>query len=321
MRCAAVAAGPNGDMAMTRPAVLQDLLWRGEALGFDIFTLLARALPVDAVSWTGGRLFRLLGPLSGAHRTAERSLRLAFPDMSEDRRRSLLAAQWDNFGRYIFEFPVLDRLTPASGRVEVVGRERLDAIAGSGRPVVFVSGHFSNLEVMPVVILSAGIACDITYRAANNPHVDARIRRSRIRYGVRLFAPKGEEGARELLAGLKRGFSVAMMNDQRYDGGVAGVFFGSEVRTLPAAVRLALRFGTVLQPMSVRRTRGARFVCIVHEPIAPPRTGDRSADIAAGVQAVNAFIEARVRERPGEWWWLHKRWPREDYARLEDSGF
>jgi KDO2-lipid IV(A) lauroyltransferase len=176
-------------MAHDRPALSRRIAWRLEALGFDLFTLLIRALPVDVASAGGAALFRALGPLTKAHRTAERGLRLAFPGMDEAERRRLLAAQWDNFGRYIAEFPVLDRLTPSGGRVEVVGGQRLAAIAASNRPAVLISGHFSNLEVMAAVIVAAGIDCDVTYRAANNPLVDARIKTNRIRYGVRLFAP------------------------------------------------------------------------------------------------------------------------------------
>jgi KDO2-lipid IV(A) lauroyltransferase len=301
---------------MAHPSVplSRRIAWRLEAVGFDLFTLIIRALPIDLASACGAALFKALGPLTGAHQTAERGLRLAFPDMARAERRRLLSAQWDNFGRYIAEFPILDRLTPGSGRVEVVGAERLTAIAASGRPVIFVSGHFSNLEVMAAVIVGAGVACDITYRAANNPLVDARMKKNRFRYGVRLFAPKGADGARELLEGLSRGRSVAMMNDQRYDAGVAGPFFGHTVHTNPAAARLALRFGTYIQPMSIQRLQGARFRCIVHEPIVMRDTGARSADIEAGVSAINTFIEQRVRERPGEWWWLHRRWPAQAYA-------
>ncbi|MEP6968238.1 MAG: lipid A biosynthesis acyltransferase, partial [Pseudomonadota bacterium] len=246
-------------MAKPRSVFVQQLTWRLEALGFDLFTMLVRCLPLDVASALGAGLFRSLGPLTRAHQTAERGLRLAFPDMEDSERRRLLGAQWGNFGRYIAEFPVLDRLTPAGGRVEMVNGERLSQIAASGRPVVFISGHFSNLEVMSAAIVSAGVPCDITYRAANNPYVDARIKRSRFRYGVRLFAPKGGEGARDLIEAMTSGRSVAMMNDQKYDGGVAGPFFGRTVHTLPAGVRLALRFGTVLQPMSIQRLKGARF--------------------------------------------------------------
>jgi KDO2-lipid IV(A) lauroyltransferase len=303
-------------MAKIRSTFLQDLAWRLEAVGFDLVTAVLRALPMDASSALGAALFKAVGPISGAHKTAELNLRLAFPDMAEAERRRLLADQWDNFGRYVAEFPLLDRLTVASGRVEVVNGERLADIAASGRPVAFISGHFSNLEVMPAVIVQADVACDVTYRAANNPYVDARIKKNRFGYGVRMFAPKGGEGARALLVAMGEGRSVAMMNDQKYDGGVAGPFFGRTVYTNPAAVRLALRFGCVLQPMSVQRRRGARFCCIVHEPIVVEDTGDRAGDIAAGVAAINAFIEARVRERPGEWWWMHRRWPREAYGEL-----
>jgi KDO2-lipid IV(A) lauroyltransferase len=304
-------------MANDRPSLSRRIAWRLEAAGFDLFTLLIRILPIDVASAGGAALFKALGPLTGAHRTAERGLRLAFPDMGETERRRLLAAQWDNFGRYIAEIPILDRLTSAGGRVEVVGAERLTAIAASNRPAVFVSGHFSNLEVMAAVIVAAGIPCEVTYRAANNPLVDARIKTNRMRYGVRLFAPKGADGARELLDALSKGRSVAMMNDQRYDAGVEGPFFGHPVRTNPAAARLALRFGALIQPMSIQRLRGARFRCVVHEPIAVKDTGARAADVEAGVAAINAFIEERVRERPGEWWWLHRRWPKEVYAGLE----
>jgi KDO2-lipid IV(A) lauroyltransferase len=307
-------------MAKSRSPLIQELLWRLEALGFDLFTVMARVAPLEAWSASFGALFRVLGPLTSAHRTARRGLRLAFPDMPEAEAQTILAAQWDNFGRYLAEFPITDRLTPAGGRVDVSGAGRLKAIAEEGRPVVLISGHLSNLEIMAAAIVDAGIPCQVTYRTLNNPYVDQRVRSGRMRYGVRLFAPKGAEGARELLAALSEGRSIAMLNDQRYDAGVAAPFFGRLVMTNPAAVRLAQRFGTFIQPMSIQRVGGVRFRVIAQEPIEVPDTGDRAADIAAGVAAINAFIEARVRERPGEWWWLHKRWPREDYEEMAARG-
>ncbi len=228
-------------MAQVRASFLKDLGWRLEVAGFDLLSALFRLMPIDAASALGAVLFKALGPLTGAHRTARLGLRLAFPDMAPAERDRLLAAQWDNFGRYVFEFPLTHRLMPAGGRVDVVGGERLAAIAASGRPAVLISGHFANFEVMAAVILDAGVSCNVTYRAANNPYVDQRIIDSRRRYGIRLFAPKGGEGARELLDALNEGRSIAMLNDQRYDMGVAAPFFGRPVMTNPAAARLALR--------------------------------------------------------------------------------
>lgn len=272
-------------------------------------------MPVDFVSWSFGKLLRAIGPFTDAHRTARRGLAIAFPELDEAGRERIARAQWENFGRYLGEFPLMYRFTPESGRVEVVGGEHLERVKDSGSPAVFISGHLSSLEVMAAVILKAGIACDITYRAANNPLVDRRMRENRARYGVTLFAPKGMEGGRKLVEGLARGRSIAMMNDQRYDDGPLGLFFGEPVRTNPAAARLARRFDAPIIPMSVTRLKGARFRVTAHPPIAVPRTENLEADIVAGVDAINAFIEARVREHPQEWWWMHKRWPAEVYAR------
>jgi KDO2-lipid IV(A) lauroyltransferase len=301
-------------MAETRAPWTRQLAWRAEVVGFDVFSALLRLAPIDVASALGAALFKALGPLTSAHRTASLGLALAFPDLDEGERRRLLAAQWDNFGRYVFEFPLTHRLTPSGGRVEVVGGERLAAVVASGRPAVLISGHFSNFEVMAAVIVAAGLACNVTYRPANNPHVDRRIIDSRRRYGVTLFAPKGGEGARELLGALSDGRSIAMLNDQRYDTGVAAPFFGRLVMTNPAAARLALRFAAPILPMSIERLKGARFRCLIHPPIEVADTGDRAKDIEVGVVAINAFIEARVRERPGEWWWLHRRWSAADYS-------
>jgi Kdo2-lipid IVA lauroyltransferase/acyltransferase len=182
---------------------------------------------------------------------------------------------------------------------------------------VLISGHFSNWEVMAAVIVHLGVDCQITYRAANNPYIDRRIIERRRRYGVQLLAPKGGDGSREILEAMRRGESAALLNDQKFNGGVAAPFFGHVVHTAPGPTRLALRFDTDLIPMSVERTGGARFRVVVHAPLQFDRTGDRQQAIESGVRAVNAFMEQRVRERPEEWFWVHKRWPGEAYASLE----
>ncbi|PHY17523.1 lysophospholipid acyltransferase family protein [Caulobacter sp. BP25] len=305
-------------MSDKRRPWVQDLLWRLEALGFDLFIGAVRLMGVDRASDFGGWLGRTFGPLSSAHKVAERNLKLAFPEKDVAWRETVLREQWEGLGRSFAEFPLMDKILPSTGRVEVVGKERLEQIARDKIPVVFVSGHLSNWEVMPAAIVDSGVICEMTYRAANNPYVDKRIKDSRFRYGVRLFAPKGGDGARELLEGMKEGRSVALMNDQKFNSGVAAPFFGHDARTAPGPTRLAIRFGTVLQPMSVQRLKGARFRAVVHEPIIPPKTGDRTADIEAGVRMINAFMEDRIRERPAEWFWVHRRWPNEVYAALSE---
>ena len=304
-------------MPQPRPTLAQDLIWRLEALGFDLMGGFFRLLPIEAASALGGAALRLFGPLSGAHKTAERNLRIAFPRMEKAERDRLLVAQWDNLGRLTAEFSLMDKLTPASGRVEIVGGEHLTAISQSNKAAVLISGHFSNWEVMGAVIVGLGVRCDVTYRAANNPYIDARIIASRKRYGVELMAAKGEGGSREVMQAMKNGVSVALLNDQKFNQGIRAPFFGVPAHTAPGPTRLALKFGCPLIPMWVVRTKGARFRVVIFPSIAPPNTGNRTADIEQGVRNVNAFIEARVREQPEQWFWTHKRWPNEAYAALE----
>jgi KDO2-lipid IV(A) lauroyltransferase len=294
----------------------RDLIWRLESVGFAGFIGFMRLMDVERASALGGWLLRTLGPKTGVQKTVMRNLRIAYPEMSPEARERLALDQWEQTGRAFAETAVMDRLV-AEGRIEVVGGERLEAIRAAGRPVVFVGGHFANFETMAAAIVGAGVPCQITYRATNNPYVDAQIRAARARYGIRLFAPKGGDGARELLAGMARGESVALMNDQKFAEGPEVQFFGQPVNAAPGPTRLALRFGTVLQPMSVVRLPGVRFRLTVHEPIEPERTGDRPADIVRGVQAITSFIEDRVRENPVDWFWVHKRWPDRVYAALE----
>jgi KDO2-lipid IV(A) lauroyltransferase len=298
----------------------QDLIWRVEAALFAGFIGLMRLIGLEAASNFGGWVLKTLGPITGTQKTVLRNLRIAFPEMDDEERRRLALEQWEQTGRTFAETGIMDRLTPASGRIDIVGAERLEAIRASGKPVVFVSGHMANIETMAAVLVASGIPVQVTYRAANNPYVDAQIVAARARYGVKLFAPKGGDGARELLAGLSRGESVALMNDQKFSEGPEVRFFGQPVNAAPGPSRLALRFGTVLQPMSVVRLPGVRFRVTAHEPIELENTGDRSGDIARGVQAITTFVEERVREHPVDWFWVHKRWPDKVYQALDQAG-
>jgi KDO2-lipid IV(A) lauroyltransferase len=116
---------------------------------------------------------------------------------------------------------------------------------------------------------------------------------------------------------MAQGQSVALLNDQKFNKGVEAPFFGVMAHTAPGPTRFALKFACPMIPMCVERLQGARFRVTIYDSIAPPDTGARWADIEEGVRRVNAFIEARVRERPGQWFWTHRRWPAQAYAALE----
>ena len=308
-------------MAKTRSERLRDLTWRLEALGWDVIAALFRYAPIDAASDFGGRVLKLLGPLTSVHKTVLRNLRLAFPEWDEAARRKLAVAQWENVGRMAVEMFMMPRIVADPSRIERVNFSRVLDLALVGKPVIGITGHFSNFEVMAAALLANGLEGQLAYRPTNNPYVDARIRKSRLAYGLRLSVTKGLEGGRELMAHLARGSSIGVLIDQKYREGPAIPFFGHPANTQPVAVRWALRFGLNLQTMSVQRIKGARFRVIVHDEIVIENTGCKQADLEAGLRKINAFVEERIRERPAEYWWVHRRWPDEVYKEMAAQGY
>ncbi|MGE0829844.1 MAG: lysophospholipid acyltransferase family protein [Hyphomonadaceae bacterium] len=288
---------------------------RIEAAGFDAYVAAFKAMRPEKASDAGASLMRTLGPLTGPHLTALRNLRMAFPNETEAWRSDVLKGMWSEFGRTIGEFPHMAAFhTEAKGgAIEVAHNERFAEAAATG--AVFIAGHFTNWEMMAVAVVESGITCHVTYRQANNPIIDKRINDTRRAYGVRLQAAKGREGGMGLLRALARRETVVLMNDQKYNEGVAAPLFGYDCMTADGPTRLALRYRLPLVPLTARRLEGVRVRVTVHEPIPLDYDAPPEREIPAAVARINAFIEARIREAPEQWFWQHKRWPKEAWER------
>ena len=286
--------------------------WRLEALAYDVVGLILKLFPFRAISAFGGWLLRLIGPLTSKHKIAKTGLEIAFPDKSEAEITQILKEQWDNTGRTFAEFPITHRIKAFDdGRVTVKGLDIFKANA----PAIIVTGHFANWEIMATVLTRSGLPVRITYRKINNPYIDARVRKQRERYGTKFLVQKStHKGGRELLEALKNGESVALLNDQKFNTGVSVPFFGQEAMTAQGATRLALKTGRPLLPMAVTRD-GANFTVTFYEPIKLENTGNREADVLSGVKRVTTFIEDRIREKPAQWFWVHRRWPKALYKK------
>lgn len=296
-----------------RATPLAKLGWGAEAWAWDLlYWYPLKALSIEQASNVGARLMRTIGPLITPHRTMMRNLRLALPDITDKERESIARGAWENLGRLAGEMPHLPKMKPGSNdpRVEVEGGEQLDAVRESGKPAVLIGGHFANWEVMASTICNRPLDCQITYRAANNPYIDKRINKARHAYGIEVLTPKGA-GTRELMRALSGGTSVGLMNDQKFNQGIAVPFFGHDAMTAPGPTRLAMKYGCNLLPMSALRTATARYRVTVFEPFVPERGADESAAIRATVLKINRFIEERILEAPEQWFWMHNRWPKQ----------
>ncbi|NBC20271.1 MAG: lipid A biosynthesis acyltransferase [Alphaproteobacteria bacterium] len=298
----------------------QRLAWRLETLAWDViyWTPMKLLGPDRASNFVGG-LMRRLGPRLSQHKTALRNLRLAFPGWSEADIRATALKAWENVGRTAGELPHLPSIHPYEGdRVEVVGGERLDALRNSGKGAVLISGHFANWEIMAAVICRRPLDCLVTYRALNNPHIDRRLNRVRRDYGIGVLTPKGL-GTREMMRALSKGRCVALMNDQKFNEGLAVPFFAHDAMTAPGPARLAMKYDVPIVPVSTVRTGPARFRVTFHAQIEKADSGDEAADLEETVRRINLFLEQRVREAPGQWFWQHRRWPKSAWKAADSA--
>ena len=272
-----------------------------------------RLIGVDAASAIAGGFMGALGPrLRSLSKRAEDNLAKAFPEWSEAEIKHTTKEVWTNLGRTAAEFAHLDKLRPFEkrGRVRVLGEERLRAIAAGDKPVILVSGHFANWEVMPTLFHHAKLRYSFVYRAANNPLVDELIIKKRAAVMTHYQIPKGKRGGRALIETLKAGRSLAMLVDQKLNDGIEAPFMGRPAMTAPAAARLALKFNLPVVPVSIERKDGAHFHVTICEPIDFEPEGANSEDVLALTTLINGELEKQIRARPGQWLWLHRRWPK-----------
>ena len=300
-------------MSSLKTSLSQKLIWRLEALAYDLLSLTLKLFPFRAISAFGGWLLRLIGPLTSKHRIAETGMKIAFPDKSQSEINQLLKKQWDNTGRTFAEFPMTHRVKAFENQqVKIIGLDIFKAHA----PAIIVTGHFANWEIMATVLTQSGLPVRITYRKINNPFIDARVRRQREKYGTKFLIQKStHKGGRELLDALKQGESVALLNDQKFNTGLSVPFFGEQAMTAQGATRLALKTGRPLLPMAVTREK-SNFTVTFYDPINLANTGERETDVLAGVKQVTQFIEERILENPAQWFWVHRRWPKALYKKV-----
>jgi KDO2-lipid IV(A) lauroyltransferase len=291
---------------MAERNLLRRIRYAGEAAAvltaFGLFGILS----IDRASALGGWLGRNIGPHLGYSARARRNIKLAMPELTAGEAERIVVEMWDNLGRFLAEMPHLPRLdfsNPPS-RVEILGLEHLPS-PDDTRGRIFFSAHLANWEVMGAVARHLGIDLALVYRAANNPWVERMLHN--IRGGELL--PKGARGAREVVAALKAGRILGILVDQKMNDGIAIPFFGRPAMTAPAVIDLARKFGAPVQPVRIERLQGARFRVTLYPPMTFEPGPDRHADLISGMAQINSLLERWIRERPGQWLWLHRRWP------------
>ncbi|HWY65286.1 MAG TPA: lysophospholipid acyltransferase family protein [Rhizomicrobium sp.] len=301
---------PSPQQNGTRLSGGQKLRYGAEAAIFFAFMALFRVIGLDKASRLGGWIGRNIFPLLPPDRVARANLVLAFPQKSREERDEIRRTMWDNLGRVVGEYPHLGAFSPKGEdpRIGYTFPPGVTAETLMGKPLMFLSGHFANWEMMPILAHQIGFDAAAVVRPPNNPYVaDWVARQRRINGPLTLIAK--HNAARSMFAQLRGDKSLCMLVDQKLREGIAVPFFGRDAMTTPAPAALALKTGAHIIIASNRRLPGARFHVTVHEVLDFTPGGEDAKDTQALTAAITARLEDIIREDPGQWLWIHNRWP------------
>ena len=251
-------------------------------------------------------LSKKIGPFFRSKELISKNILKAFPNISKDDLNHVATNMWGNYGRILAEYVFLKnfRKTTPTINLKVVGQEILDEIRKNKKPVIFISGHFNNFELMAMHIEKSGINLATIYRPLNNPFLNVLMENIRKKYICKNQIKKGFAGSRQLLSFFKNSYSIALMIDQRVSQGIKSKFFNNEAYTTTIPAQLVKKFNCKIVPIYIERIDDVNFTLTINNSI--EYSNEHSIkDITLDL---NQRIEKMILNRPEQWIWSHNRW-------------
>ena len=253
-----------------------------------------------------GKLFETFGPIFRSKNLIKTNIQRAIPKINSSKIKSITKDMWNNYGRTLSEYMFLKsfRNDQFRSNINITGKEILQKIKLEKTPVIFVSGHFSNFELMAMEIEKSGVNLSAIYRPLNNIFLNILMERIRKKYICKNQIKKGTSGVRELLRLYKKGYSIALMIDQRVSQGIKSKFFNQEAFTTTIPAQFIKKFNCKVVPISIKRHNGINFNIKVEKPI----EFSKNSSTEKITRELNIWLEKTILENPGEWIWSHDRW-------------
>ena len=213
---------------------------------------------------------------------------------------------WNNYGRVFAEYIFLKKFrnSKLKKNITIDGREILDEIKKKNKQVIFISGHFSNFELMAMEIEKAGISLAAIYRPLNNIFLNKTMEKIRKENICKNQIKKGRAGSREIVKNLIKGKSIALMIDQRVREGEKVKFFNNLATTTTIPAQLVKKYNCELVPIYIERKKSNYFKIYVSQPIKVSKTKS----ILEITEYLNKVLEKMILKNVDQWIWTHDRW-------------
>jgi len=269
---------------------------------FSIFKILGPTLSSNL----SGKIFELIGPFFRSKKIIQTNIKRGIPNITSENLENLTKLMWNNYGRLFAEYIFIKdfRYGKLAKKIQIEGQETVDKIKVSKKQVIFISGHFSNFELMAMYLEKTGIKLSTIYRPLNNIFLNGIMEGIREKFVCKYQIKKGIGGLKKLISLKKKNFSTALMIDQRVSEGVLSNFFNQKAFTTTIPAQLAKKFNIPIVPVYIERIEGLNFKISIYDPI----SFSKEDSIENITFKLNQILEKMILKNPEQWIWSHNRW-------------
>jgi Kdo2-lipid IVA lauroyltransferase/acyltransferase len=268
-----------------------------------LFFFIGRLLGITISRKIFSFLFSFLGPFFKSNKVIKNNLKNFSQNISELKQKEITNNMWKNYGMTFIEYIFLDFFHKES-QVEISGETKLITTTDDDKPIIFISGHFANFELMSMEITKKNKNLATIYRPLNNFFLNPFMEYLRKKYICKNQIKKGINGVREAIEYIKKRHSIALMIDQRVSEGEEVIFFGKPALTTTLPAQLATKYNLKIIPVFIERTNNNKFKIEFQKEI-DPNNFKNKLELS---QELNSIIEKMIVKNPNQWIWTHNRW-------------
>ncbi|WP_415308149.1 lysophospholipid acyltransferase family protein [Candidatus Pelagibacter sp. Uisw_099_02] len=270
------------------------------------FFIIFKIIGFKFASYISSKIISIIGPFFRSKKIITLNIQRSFPNLSKKEIDIIINKMWNNYGRILSEYMFIKNFKKSKStfNLEIKGQAILDEIKNNHEPVIFVSGHFNNFELMAMHIEKSGIDLAVIYRPLNNKFLNFIMEKIRKKYICKKQIKKGIGGTKKLLSFFKKGTSIALMIDQRVSEGIKCNFFNNEAFTTTIPAQFVKKFNCKIVPVYIERINNINFKLTLYEPL-KFSTQDTTLSIT---QNLNNLLEDMIKKNPDQWIWSHNRW-------------
>ena len=249
-------------------------------------------------------LFSILGPLFKSKKIIINNMKIFSQNVKDFDQDKLVKNMWENYGMTFIEYLFLSYFRNNTTHINCEGKDNLLQITKNNKPVIFVSGHFANFELMSMEITKQNIPLATIYRPLNNFFLNPLMEYLRKKNVCENQIKKGIKGVREAIEFLKKKHSIALMIDQRVSEGERVNFFGQPALTTTLPAQLSMKYQIDIIPVYIKRLKNNNFKIEFLQRINP----DNYKNKIELTEKLNNILEKMILMNPDQWIWTHNRW-------------